>query len=599
VCARLVVVGVAATLFVGATAQTPVDHFFSWEGDGVGLQTLTFLRLPSGARALSLGGGGWTTDEEAVALASDPATLAGIFDRRISLSHSDILGEFRYEDVSLVQRVGPLGTLGLSASALLSGVLTDSRTLDEEPASPTANDWRLSASYGQPVGGPLLSERLSAGARLDLLRSTVGPASAMGYGLTLSGLLRLGYAYRLGWNVANISHGIRYSDENSPLEALPLETTVEFGKAFMHERFAWHVSATQGNDGVTRGSAGGEFRALPYLTLRSGYGSSSLLSEKPLWAGLSGGFSVAWDMLTVDYGYHPMPPLGAQHAFSLHVSRKPPFLGADKELLARGKRKFAEGEYASSLRYAREALGVNPHNYEAQALAAQAERELARRDERSVSIFFTANTQGMLGAEWVGGKLMGGLPRRLSKMRELKASAPQSVFLDAGGVLRPGLNSLQTEYLAAAYGKLPYDLVLQGTLASQDSLFLNRANLPWLRPFAVEPEAKARIVTVGGGFRVLVLAGSEKEGEAAVLARLQKELQQAPENISVRVLLYEGRLASAHGLVKRLPQLDGVVLSGETSQLRTPMAIGSTRIVCPGRAGTHPHRGPQHPRRRR
>jgi hypothetical protein len=588
---------IGSNLAVTAFAQelNPAG-FFGVDGENSGVSTLSFLKLPVSARDVAMGGRSLTTDEEASVVHGNPAGLGLVTDYYYSLSHAEILGEFRHEDLALTIPTRRLGTFGGAANLLTTGPMADSRDIDENPSSPSAYDLDVSLAYGRPF----LGGRLTAGGRLDLIHSSLDGTAADGYALSGGVLFFLVRDLRLSASIHNLSHGIRY-ESSGPLEPLPLGLGLEVGKPLLDSRWSAQAGLLQGNEGIFKYYAGGEYRPIKYLILRGGYEGSAQDRELDMISGISAGVGVKYDQLSFDYGYKSLGALGAYHAVTLNYSRKARFRDPDLVFLERAQELRRKGKYAKALALARKAVAANPYNFKAQALAKQLEIEMEGMDETAFSIYYTASNDGALASQWIDGRPVGGLARRKTKLLELTGAGGKALVLDAGDLTNPMAATGQEKYVHAAYAQMPYDAVNIG--ASEALLGADRwdGRLPLLSSQEPLPRShsallREKVLTLKSGIDAVVIGALDPAsikgdalggGELEAVAETARRAVAAGGKPRFVVLLLRGSLSLARDVALKVPELGAIILSGETSALGSPMQAGKTLICSPGRFGTH------------
>src|SRR4051812_44906796 len=187
--ARLTTLAIAlAALFFGPSARGSMAYgadlnpagLINFHGRGAGIPVLGFLKLPTSARGMGMGATSLTTDEEATLIQGNPALLALVGDYYYSVSHAEILGEFRHENLAFTWPTPGYGSFGGSARILAATGFQDARDIEENPASPSAYDLALGFSYGRT----LWQDHVSAGGRLDVIRSNLDGTVASGYALS-------------------------------------------------------------------------------------------------------------------------------------------------------------------------------------------------------------------------------------------------------------------------------------------------------------------------------------------------------------------------------------------------------------------------------
>jgi Tol biopolymer transport system component len=569
--------------------------FLGFTGDDAGVPTLSFLKLPVSARDVALGGRSLTTDEEASVIHGNPAGLGLVSDYFYSLSHAEILGEFRHEDFALSWPTRSIGTFGAAANLLTTGPIGDSRDIDENPATPSAFDLDVSLAYGHP----LLNGRITAGGRLDYIHSALDGTAADGYALTGGLLFFLFHDLRLSTSLHNLSHGIRY-ENTGPIEPLPLGLGVEVGKPLMDSRWSAQVGLLHGNEGVAKLYGGGEYRVMKYLILRGGYEGVSQDRELEWFTGISAGVGIKYDRVTLDYGWKSLGALGSYHAVTLNYSRKATFRDPDAVFLERSQEQRRKGHYAKALALARKAVLANPYNFKAQALAKQLELEIEGMDETAFSIYYTASNDGALASQWIEGRAIGGLARRRTKLLELKGVGGKSLVVDAGDLTNPAALTGQEKYVQAAYALMPYDAVNVGAgelLIGADKW---DARIPMLSTQEPLPRShgallREKTLSLKSGMEVKVIGALDPasvKGEALGGAELEAVAETARRAVEggrgkrLVILLLHGSLTFARDVALRVPDLCAIILSGESQSLGSPIQVGKTLLCSPGRRGT-------------
>lgn len=617
---RLLGLALLGSLCHGAgAADLNPEGFIDFGGSSAGVPVLGFLKLPASARSVGMGAPSLTTDEEASMIQGNPALLAMVSDYFYSVSHAEILGEFRHENLAFTWPTQIWGNFGGSARILAATAFENARDIDEARSAPSAYDVALGVSYAKSVW----EDRVSAGGRLDYIHSDLDGAAANGYALSAGLAFMLVSDFRFALALNNLSHGIRYDQSTSPTEPLPLGVALELGKPLLDSRWSAHAGLLQGNEGIAHWYLGGEWRLIKFLLARAGYDGSSQDRQLGPWSGLTAGLGIKYDRITLDYGFKSLGPLGDYHAFTLNYSRKSAFRNRDELLLERAQAKYAQGRYKAALALARKAFAANPYNFKAQALAARLQLEIDRMDESAVTIAYTANTDGHLSSEWREGRPMGGLPRRKTKLRELKGAAGKCLVVDAGnlaGRAGPGDSQVDADklkYLFGAFAQMPYDAVNVGAAEVRIGPDRWDARLPFLSTQAPWNAARPGMLTekslkLKRGIEVLVLgaldpkslaagkafsaaaaAGTAAQGAAAQGAEAEAVADAVARQAGgakkgrILVLLLHASLATANKVAAKSPELDVIILSGEAQAMGSPMKAGNALICSPGKGGSH------------
>src|SRR5690606_14795507 len=141
--------GLAAGLWAHcAGADLNPRGLLEFGGEGAGVPALSFLKLPTSARGMGFGAAALTTDEEATMVQGNPALLAMVQDYYYSVSHAEILGEFRHENLAFTLPTPGWGGFGASANILAATAFEDARDIDENPSNPSAYDIAVGLAYG-------------------------------------------------------------------------------------------------------------------------------------------------------------------------------------------------------------------------------------------------------------------------------------------------------------------------------------------------------------------------------------------------------------------------------------------------------------------
>jgi hypothetical protein len=163
----------------------------------------------SGAQFLKIGvGRGAGMGEAFVAVVDDasatywnPAGLAGITNREVSLQHNEWIADIRHEYLTVALPLGTFGTMGISVTALTMGemeILTvdDPSTAIREDTGTgeyfNASDFAVGFSFGR-----MFTDRLAAGVTIKAVQELVWDMSATGIAADF------GIHYNTGW------HGLR------------------------------------------------------------------------------------------------------------------------------------------------------------------------------------------------------------------------------------------------------------------------------------------------------------------------------------------------------------------------------------------------------
>jgi len=323
-----VVVAAAALLGHAATARAQG----SLGGQRAGTSSATFLRIGIGARAVGMG-------ETFVAVANDPsaiywnpAGLASLQRRELSISHVQWPADITYEHLTLILPSRKLG----GSVAMQFGVLgTDIDETSELQPFGTGRTF----SYADAVAGVAYSRRwtdkLLVGTGVKFVYEDLG--SEVGGPTTKAFLFDVGSIYYLGigsvriaTSLTNFGAALKPSGTyTSPFDGTTAQydgfdppLMFRYGVAFEPiendtQRLTTAFEMNQPADNELLVKAGGEWLFKNTLALRGGYNFRADALKLSVGAGFNGSFGDFRGAL--DYAYTDGGPLGAVHRVSLGV----------------------------------------------------------------------------------------------------------------------------------------------------------------------------------------------------------------------------------------------------------------------------------------
>lgn len=275
-------------------------------GRFAGDQPFDFLYLDAGALQAAVGGAFAAGAGDANAIAYNPAGLASLPENHASFMHTEHFQGVVREHLAAAFR----GGLGFAVDRLSYGTLT--RTTLSHPSGGVgtfdASAETLTAGFGRP-----LSDRFSLGASAKFIRETIDGARASAWAADAGAQLEMGDDpyWRLGVSVRNMGTKAKFETAR---ESLPL--SVLWGSALRWELLGRPVGLLidleQDPDGRFVPHAGATVIAAGALSLRIGYNGRNDAA-----LGLTGGFGIQWESLSVDYAFVPFGALGASHQMSL------------------------------------------------------------------------------------------------------------------------------------------------------------------------------------------------------------------------------------------------------------------------------------------
>ncbi len=286
--------------------------------------TFDFLRTDVGARAGALGGSILTVADDPNLLFYNPAGIATLTRRRISIGYFKHLLDINSANLSWGEEVEGFGYLGAGVLYMSYGDFQRTGQEGQNLGTFGAGELSVSVAYGN-----VLTDRLRYGMAVKFIHSSIAEYSSAGVALDLgtqftvvpervvlgASLLHLGTQLDPYATVGeDLPLDLRVGVALSP-EHLPATFVAEVHKLTdERESFADHFKAF---------SVGVEFTLSPNVFLRAGYNNErrqDLELGEGTGSGLAG-FSIGTGIATgdyqFDYAFTSNGPVGAFHRFSL------------------------------------------------------------------------------------------------------------------------------------------------------------------------------------------------------------------------------------------------------------------------------------------
>ncbi len=202
------------TLAVALLLVTATVAYGQQEGDipptdlsKVGTSAANFLKLPIGARALALGGGGVATVKDATALYWNPAGIAAIDRMTLAYNKADLYAGITHSMTALVMPLGLNSRIGVSYIGLNSGEMEV--TTVEEPGG-TGEYFEVTNTCIGLTFSQILTDRFSLGITAKWVQEKIQRAVANGVALDVGSTFNTGLlGTRLGMAILNMGPKMR------------------------------------------------------------------------------------------------------------------------------------------------------------------------------------------------------------------------------------------------------------------------------------------------------------------------------------------------------------------------------------------------------
>jgi len=289
----------------------------------------SFLKIPVGARASGMGNAYTAVANDVSALFWNPAGLARINRKEVSVMHTELFADTNYDFIGYAH---PLkrGSFGVGVVYLSQGSL-EGRGEDRGVRPDfTASDIAVTLGMARLN----LSLPITVGANLKVLQSKIEGLSSTGFAFDLglnhdSSIQIFHMPLNLGFAVRNIGPKMRFIEEGFNL---PLTLSAGAALELTRSHFPLTLSADvqhQPYDSRTTLSLGGEFTPISLLSLRAGYLTNAIRTSgsegndfKDKISNLSGlgmGLGIRIGPGTMDYSFTPAGELGNSQRFSLSI----------------------------------------------------------------------------------------------------------------------------------------------------------------------------------------------------------------------------------------------------------------------------------------
>jgi hypothetical protein len=303
--------GLGFFLFSLMPALCPTAALGAFSPNQAGVSGAQFLELGAGGRALGMGEAMASVPDGLNSLYWNPAGLASLAERRVSLTHTQIFSDFNYDSFGYGQPLSTLkGALAASFSLLSqSGIQAVTNTAQPLPGTFNPYSAALSLGYGRALGA------WQAGLALKGIKENLYDVNAYAAALDAGVTRYLNERASLGFAVRNWGTKERFAEQSF---SLPFE--LDLGASYRWRGLILASDLALPYYGRTNGKFGMEYRMAvdPRVayTLRLGYKTLTVSDVNAL-SGLTAGVGFELGRGTFDFGFQPMQNLGQIFRFSL------------------------------------------------------------------------------------------------------------------------------------------------------------------------------------------------------------------------------------------------------------------------------------------
>ena len=286
--------------------------------ESVGTSASKFLQLGVNARAIAMGEAYSAVSDGSDSIHWNPARLALVEGKSLSLMHSVYLETLFYDYGSYAQKIGSAGTLGVSMQYLSGSQIDRTDALGSGVGTFNPYDLALSAGWAFQFkdlgeGRKILLGISGKFIQSRIIQTATGGAVDAGFSFNLSRKLWFGFA------VQNIGPSLKYNDKGDPL---PLN--VKLGSSYqLLESLLLAADVNSPRDNDLNVSLGAEVKKSiardMWLAGRTGFNSRTTPDINGL-SSISAGVGFGWQNYGVDFAWVPFGGLG--HTYRVSLSAK-------------------------------------------------------------------------------------------------------------------------------------------------------------------------------------------------------------------------------------------------------------------------------------
>lgn len=203
-------------------------NIFSQDFTKAGTSAAQFLKIPVGARAVSMAGTFASVNDDISSLYWNPAGIAAMENVSFGFSHSDWIADFKHNFLGFVLPLEDRSSVGFSVISLTSGDI-EATTIEKPHGTGTfynASDLAISISYAR-----YLIEQVSVGLSAKYIHQSIWNTSANTFAFDIGVILHTGfYGMKMGLSFQNFgpemqldgSDLIKVIDQDPDSETNPL-----------------------------------------------------------------------------------------------------------------------------------------------------------------------------------------------------------------------------------------------------------------------------------------------------------------------------------------------------------------------------------------
>ncbi len=353
---------------------------------GVGTTGANFLKIGVGARPLGMGGAFVAVADDGNTIWWNPAGIASINRREITLMHNEMGEDIRYQFLAYNQPVRKMrGGLGGSISYLSISDIQGYSPGGTETKKLSSYDLGISLCYGLRI-----LPSLSGGINFKFINEKLADEKASTSAFDIGGLWKAPLSgLQFGFNIQNLGAGLKFIDDRS---ALPINYKLGCAYEFMFFG-AQSILALDLDIPIDYScfvNGGVECKIYNLIALRAGFKSKDDLSS-----GLRLGIGIGGKNLLIDYCWVPRGDFEDSHRISASLrfggEYEESMIEKDiREHFEQGKKYFYNGQILKAYNEFRNVLLVSPGHKDARDFISRIEVSVEEVGvARDITNFFT------------------------------------------------------------------------------------------------------------------------------------------------------------------------------------------------------------------
>ncbi|MBD3321580.1 MAG: hypothetical protein GF350_10850 [Chitinivibrionales bacterium] len=568
-------------------------------GENTGHTVCNFLTLPVSVGDLGRGLSASPGMMDATVLPNFTATSSYFESYKFAVSHIEWLQGLRKEYAGACFPVFGVGTIGGFSRLFTAGKFPNSRDIDERPAKPRYLEYALGLSFAREI----VYRTLAAGATFSYIDSRLDTES----GRTVAG--HIDCALDLPFVKARL-YGGNFGPDLTYIatpEPLPVQTGASvFVMPLAHSLALKNKVSIEAGAGVQKSADeplligfSSEVGILEWIKVRGGYEFPLGIKNSIVGLSLGAGFHVK--NFGADFGWkYQSEELGGVWGISakMHLEEILPKTAEDFYKVAAGH--FTRERYNLCIRYAREAVRLNPEMWKAHTLIARAKSELRQAEGKEIALIYAGNAQGMVLPFLSENEYIGGIARQVSAIKTLQSSYPATVQINTGNNILKISHELKAQLFDEYYQSISWDAVALGT---------GEINYGFAKYLSETNKSGTKFICTNAGdefgrsvvrmkyidvsrYKLLILNVVNPSRSAsthdtalfsAAVGQLESELSYAEsQECNLGICIVNDTYQNTLRYATAVPQIDVFICSGLKREFHTPMRAGSSIILSAG-----------------